>query len=638
MTSNILHFTSKEILYFFPKGIAADTAVSKHSVFGDGFWSFYDADNPRLATYSLAALSISWNDNGSGAYSVIPEATLQVVKLFVFLYLHVPATVGSTKRRGAPKNHPHTVCQAAKLLLQFLAHVHEKSLLDGGSLPPANSLHDLTVKHLRESLQDWGIGRGSDLRRILIYLASPVIEKACEGFAPRWTPTDIRSLNFRESQSRDDYIPVYPNPLFRLISNTATDDIAGFLRFVGQTPSSDVPGLIPSTFVSLVDSGPLIFQTYVEYRERQDIWHRYKDGGQLGDGMAAKRSAIERIGCTVGEWLEYIRRVQEAACALIALYTGARYSDLTGFKAGCLQRIRGAWFLVGTHIKHEDIDSPSDLDLWPAIPAMRDALRCLELFTTFTKNHFLISGLATVEEGSGRAYSSGGLTQALERYIDRIDVEGTWKHIRISPHRCRHTLAHQLARADLGLPFIAHQLKHLHSALRSVPPQVTLTYGGISDLKMERAIHTPELHYELAKSLYDPDSPIAGGGSEEFSQSRKQYFEGKMASGLSKDDIIRGLAAKAIPFSSVGMGYCLGRREIKNKDGSTQKPACIGSLQCSPDMCPNALITKEHAHLWKKVEKQNNELAERPEMQHARAELLQKASRAKVILRQLGIE
>lgn len=638
MSTILQRLSSQEILYFFPEGIAADTAVSKHSTFGDSCWRFYDADNPRLRNYSEAALTIYWDDKGSGAYSALPTATLLVVKLFTFLYLHVPATVGSMKRRGTPKNHPNTVCQAAKLLLQFLTHVHEKSLLDGGDLPPAASLHDISVKHLRESLRDWDIGRGSDLRRALVYLGSPVIQRACDGFAPRWTPTDIRSLSFKESQARNDYEPVYPNPLFRVISNSATDDVVGFLRFLGELPCTDVPGIIPPPFVNLLDTGLVIFETYVAYRERQDLWHRYKDGGRLGEGMAAKRSCLDRMGCTTGELLEYLRRVQEAACALIALYTGARYSDLTGFKSSCLQRIRGAWYLVGTHIKQEDIDAPSDQDLWPAIPAMRDALRCLEIFTTFTKNQFLISGLNTVQEGEAKAYSSSGLTQALARYIGRIDVAGTWKDIRISPHRCRHTLAHQLARADLGLPFIAHQLKHLHCALRSVPPQVTLTYGGISDLKMERAVQAPKLHYELAKSLYDPESPLAGGGSGEFSQRRKQYFEGKMASGMDKDSIIQALAAQAIPFSSVGMGYCLGRREIKNKDGSTQKPACIGSLQCSPDMCPNALVTREHAHLWRKVQKQNEELAEHPQMQHARAELLEKASRAKVILSQLGLQ
>lgn len=632
MTIYLQAFTSKEILYFFPNGISAQTVISKNVKFGDNDWPLYDPENPRLKNYSAAALCISWQRYQNGVYATLPQATIQVIKLFAFLYLHTPAILCS-RRKGTSRNHPHTVCQLIKQLLAFLAHAHEKSLLAGGTLPLVESLHDISVRHLRESLRDWDFGRGADLRRALIFLASPTIKEACAGFAPNWTPSDIRSLSFKEAEGRDDYEPVFPNPLFRLISNTATDDVAGFLRFVGETPSSEAPGAIPSAFENL--DGPAIFQAYIEYRER-DYARRRKSSVTYGNGFQAKRNQLKRLGSTAGEVLSYIRRVHEASCSLIALYTGARYSDLTGFKSGCLQRIRGMWFLVGTHIKHEDIDKPTDQDLWPAIPAMRDALRCLELFTTFTKNHFLISGLNTAEEGCGRAFSPGGLTEALARYIVQIDLDGTWVNIQVSPHRCRHTLGHQLARADLGLPFIAHQLKHLHSALRATPPQVTLMYGGIADLKFERATQAPKLHFELAKSLYDPDSPLAGGGSEEFSQRRKQYFEGMQASGMTKDEIIRGLAAKAIPFSSVGMGYCLGRREIKNKDGSTQKPACTGSLQCSPETCPNALITRQHSHLWKKVDQQNAELADRPEMQHARAELLEKSNRAKAILRQLG--
>lgn len=634
MTLNIHSFAGKEILYFFPDGISAQTIVSKRVRFGDDNWSLFDPENPRLKNYTDAGLNISWKHEKNAAYAALPWATIQVVKLFAFLYLHAPAVV-SSQRKGNNRNHPSTVCQLVKPLLTFLAHVHEKSLLDGGTLPPAQSLHDVSVKHLRESLRDWEIGRGTDLRRALIYLTCPAIQEACTGFAPNWTPTDIRSLSFKESEARDDYETVFPSPLFRLISNTATDDAVGFLRFIGARPASDISGVIPSSFENL--DGPAIYQAYVEYREKDYAKkHRTIENVNYRHGVGAKKNFLESLGCTAGEFLSYIRRVHEASCSLIALYTGARYSDLTGFKSGCLQRKHGLWFLVGTHIKHDDIDEPTDQDLWPAIPAMRDALRCLELFTAFTKNQFLISGLNTVEEGCGRAYSTSGLTQALVRYIGRIDEEGSWVKIQVSPHRCRHTLGHQLSRADLGLPFIAHQLKHLHSALCAVPPQVTLLYGGISDLKFERATQTPKLHFEIAKSLYDPDSPLAGGGSEEFGERRKQYFEGMQASGMTKDEIILGLASKAIPFSSVGMGYCLGRREIKNKDGSTQKPPCTGSLQCSPESCPNALITKQHEHLWKKVCKQNAELADRPEMQYARTELLEKSSRANAILKQLG--
>ncbi|MCT7307120.1 site-specific integrase [Ralstonia wenshanensis] len=635
MKRDLRRFDSEEILHFFPAGITPVTDVSKFSKFGDDYWYFYDENNPRLRNHSQSHLTISWRRIES--LKNLPDATVQVVKLFAFLYLYVPSALGQQKK-GKAKNHPVTVCYAVDTLVPFLAHVHEKSVLESGTLPPAASLHDITVRHLRESLLDWNHGRGEDLRRALIYLASPTIQKACNNLAPKWRPSDIRSLSFRERCPRTDYEPVLPNELFRLVSNSATADVVGFLSFCQEKASSDIAGHIPSQFSGQAASGPMIFEAYVAYRLRQGAWNHYNDNGNYGEGIEAKRRALERLGTTGLEFYNYIQRVHEAACSLIALYTGARYSDLTGFKNGCLQKLKGMWFLVGTHIKHEDIDKPVDTDLWPAIPAMRDALRCLELFSQFTRNAYLICSLVTRSEDAGKAYSTTGLTNALNRYIRRIDQDDTWCDVRVSPHRCRHTLAHQLARADVGLVFIAHQLKHLHSALKAVPPQVTLLYGRIADLKTERAMQASEVHYEMAQSLYDPNSPIAGGGAEEFTHRRKQYFEGMLSAGMTKDEIIRGLASKAIPFSSVGMGYCLGRREIKDKDGRTQKPPCIGSLQCSPDICSNSVITWSHVHLWKKVASQNREMAMRPDMQHVRTELLDKSARADMILSQLGID
>lgn len=633
MIQHLWSFSSREISYFFPQGIHADTVVSKHSKFGDDDWVFYDAANPRLLKYCRGELTINWPKAANETHWSIPQATIAVIKLFAFLYLYAPQAVAPL-RKGNAMCHPRTVCAASGRLLQFLSHLHEKSRLDGGTLPPANSLAQVSVRHLRESLADWNVGRGSDLKRALTYLASQVIKNVCPEIAPTWTTGDISSLTFRESQSRDDYERVFPNQLFRMISNTASDDVAGFLRFVGLASASKQNGVIPDRFDTLKSLGPVLFAKYVESRAHND--EKSLDGRISGVGYSTTLYHLRQLGCPASELFEYIRRVHEASCALVALYTGGRYSDLTGFKVGCLRQIRGSWYLVGTHIKHQDLDKPTDQDLWPAIPAIRDALHCLELFTQFTKNEYLISSLNSTTKSEARPYSPNGLTNAMQRYIERIDVSGAWKDVTVSPHRCRHTLAHQLARADVGLPFIAHQLKHLYSALSAVPPQVTLMYGGIADLKAERAMQSPKLHYEMAKSLYDPESPIAGGGAEEFSHRRKQYFEGKMAAGLNKEDIILQLAGKAIPFSSVGMGYCLGRRTIKNKDGSIQKPPCIGSLQCAPDMCRNAIVTSNHEHLWSKVEQQNRALAKRPELQHAREALLASADRAKVILMKLA--
>jgi hypothetical protein len=520
--------------------------------------------------------------------------------------------------------------------MSFFRTMVEKSCFGDGILALVRTFLDVTPRHIRETLILESSGSHKDIKRGLLAMTSHSLELAYAGRPVGWTSADIENMPFGRPTPREDYRRVFPSELFRLVSNRATDHVVGFLRFVGKTPASDVAGMIPAPFEVLASQGATLFETYVDLRLAQVEYRRTRENStSYGKGADAKRYALDRLGTNAGEMLGYLEVVRDAACSLIALYTGARYTDLTGFKYGCLKRIGGAWFLVGTEIKQEDLKKPLDTDLWPAIPAMRDAIACLELLQEVSQNKFLICSLNTAESGASRPYSINGLTDALDRYVRSVDVTGAWRHVTVSPHRCRHTLAHQLARADVGLVAIAHQMKHLHSALKAVPPQVTLMYGGIADLKMERAVEASAHQYELAKALYDPDSPIAGGGAEEFKVRRKQYFEGMMAAGHDKDAIIRGLARNGVGLSSVGMGLCSGRRDIRLRDGTIEKPPCIGSLQCTPESCHNAIVTKLHKPVWQKVESQNIELAGREDMHHSRTEHLRKVAIAQRVLADL---
>ncbi|AZG13803.1 hypothetical protein [Cupriavidus pauculus] len=612
-----------ELSELFPEGITRETSVSKKSKFGHDEWDFTDNGNPRLLHYTHSNLIIAWHTKTSQAfpYTPLPDAIILVLKLLALLLLRAPHTVNG-RSKAKSNNHPTTVCGYMRPLIAFFGHLNEKSLLEEGTLAPISTLSDVTLKHLRESLSDWNVGRGSDLRRLLKMICSPIIKNTCKGFSPHWSGGDIRLLSFRPNGHRENYEPVIPNALFQHISKCATNDVVGFLRFMREHPASDVPGEIP------IELSDISRRSYGREAHEAYIQHIQSKTKQALE-------EIKKFGVSLGVLRDYHIRVHHAACSLICLYTGGRYTDLRGFKKGCLKKIGGMWFISGTHIKHQDINKPADMDFWPAIPILRDALKCLEHFSELTFNQYLVAGLQLRDEPG--PYSPNGLAGALQNYVKRIDANGAWEHTSVSSQRCRHTLAYQLARADLGLVFISHQLKHLHSALRAAPPQVTLNYGRISELKFEQALFSPGLHYELAESLYDPDSPLAGGGASEFSQRRKQYFEGLLASGMTKEEILERLAGQPIPLSSVGMGFCLGKREIKNKDGSIQKPPCIGSLMCAPDTCSNAVITTHHVHMWKKVVTQNEELAACPTMQHAKTELVSTANRAREILAGLGV-
>lgn len=149
------------------------------------------------------------------------------------------------------------------------------------------------------------------------------------------------------------------------------------------------------------------------------------------------------------------------------------------------------------------------------------------------------------------------------------------------------------------------------NASSSCSQRAAALYGNIGELAFVRAQHSGDARVEAAQALYDPESPVAGGGAEEFRKRRKAYFEGMAAAGRTKEEVLKELARDSIPFASVGLGYCGGRREILKKDGTKEVPPCLGSLECQPKYCKQAVITKAHAPHWQRVLDQNTESCKR---------------------------
>jgi hypothetical protein len=228
------------------------------------------------------------------------------------------------------------------------------------------------------------------------------------------------------------------------------------------------------------------------------------------------------------------------------------------------------------------------------------------------------------------------MRRAFNALLKEVDVDGTWSGVVITSQRFRNTLANQLARADLALPYISRQLKHLHSQLGQLPAQVTLTYGGIAELQVDRAMARNDLREDIARSLYERGAPVAGGGGEDFMQEREEFYQGRMAAGCTEEEVLQELVASGIPLSSTGPGFCKGKRKVKDKDGRLVDPSCLGSLACSPDECENSLITRVHMAVWRKVAVLNQNFSKRPEMAYAREEQLSKMQAAQGVLRKLG--
>ena len=622
--------------------LSPETRVSAVSSFGNDTWDFNDKRRVRLTSVPRSRLVLDWSlyadgakepsDDHRGAY--LPRPMVEELKLLAFLALKVPGVI-STKSRN-PK--PSTVVVLMRGLIRLFSEIYKASLLPG--LPTSShfshlqSVSEITIRQLKKTLFDYPSADGNNLKRSLRWLAMPAFARYLPAGPVQWTASDLDTIDFRVPKARRDFNRVMPNDLFRQLSKMASSDVATFLAALSIERTDLVSE--PHAGHPLFVLGRSAFEDYVRIRGKDR--DSYEAKGKKGlVSVTGRRRFRKTYGFSPSQFFELMCRTQRAAFTVVALYTGARYSDLTTFESGCIEKKHGAFVLRGTEVKMQPIAAPEGEDLWPAIPAIRDAVRCLEEISRFTFNQYLISATETVAaHATATPLSLAGYTGALNRYLRDIDASGRWANWHINPHQLRHTLAHQLARSDVGLVFIAHQMKHLHTALSALPPQVTLMYGNIGALALERATQSGAAYQEAAHLLFDPEAPVAGGGAEEFRQRRKAYFEGMVAQGYTVDQVINHVAAQGMPFASVGIGFCRGKRDFLLKDGTKEKPPCIGSLQCNPKRCQQALITQAHIPQWRKIHAQNVALSKDARMAHAGDVFAAAAAEAATVLAELG--
>lgn len=634
-----------------------DYRVSKHSLYSDGKWDLRDDTDVRLKGHSEAKLSIDWllyrfdrEEHGSALNNVIAKSHLHArlsdgviedVRLVSFVQLEMPSVFGN---RGPKieRSKPPTVVSMARALFVLFSVVDtvraERISSVGAGLPysPLQSVTEITFQDLESALKKYPFADGKTLYKGLRAFASPVLRGKFSGASVQWTEGDIDNLSFPKPSPRDSE-SVMPDALFRMLSNTASKDIACFLYALqlhryDQTVPVQLSGLLPREII-LAEA----WEDYVAIRN-DDREYTAKLGKRSTRTGERRKEFTRQHEISTDEFFLYISDLQRACMVLIGLYTGGRFSDFTSFVAGCVEEVHGMPMLVGTTSKHRPLNAPAGDDVWPAIPILRDAVTCLEEISRVTHNPYLVSSTFTVAIGEApQPLSLSGFRNGLNLYLQTADADGRWRDWVINPHQLRHTLAHKLAQADVGIVYISYQLKHLYTALSGLPADVTLGYGNIGEQKLARAMAVKDLSREAANALFNPDSPIAGGGAEEFRQRRKVYFDGRVAEGWTQDEIIDQLAACGSPFVNVGPGYCGGVREEELADGTKRPPPCIGNLQCNTGDCNNAVVTQIHVAQWKDIVVKNKELALDPRLAHAADNFKAAISTGERVLRDLGI-
>ena len=204
----------------------------------------------------------------------------------------------------------------------------------------------------------------------------------------------------------------------------------------------------------------------------------------------------------------------------------------------------------------------------------------------------------------------------------------------------RHTLAYQMYRADIGLPFISFQLKHFVddvSRYTSIGQHsdVTLEYGGIGEaLEQGTRGLRKKAEIEGIKSIMNPDGVYLGVKGKEHKERLQKLFQGYMAEGYTTDEIYEALAEQGVALINVGQGFCYGGR-FEDFDESIP---CIGSLRCNPIRCKNAIVTKANAPKWREVYSINKINSEKPEYHESREQMIEAMNEAKSVLEYLGEE
>lgn len=590
----------------------ADLPVSKMSRFADTLWSWVDSSDQRLACYCPGRLKIDWQKIIK-RYG-IPITILSDIKRYAFLrycYAREVLRVGRGKRNA----HPSTIVNDVEVLTRFLSVVCGQATV--GKQPLIRHLSDILVEDLEAALSN-SRHPHHPLRNILKDLALPGMAKLLEYGPPGWNCNDLKTLPWKVTP-RVPYERL-PEPLFQFLSATATADVKQFLEAMNIEPEDKINVSRPNIFLSEFSSFRELFEDYVEMRSEHQQgpvkeWRSYT-------------MWCRKHGHMIQVFSDLINRARLAAELIVAMYTGARLSELNSFTTKSLVRDGEVWILKGTEIKRRSRLAPTFRDKWVAIPIVRDAVKLLTQTGSLVNSTHLFHHRKSGNKR--RRVGSGVHKKHLALYLRTVDVEGKWIGTTLHSLRFRHSLVYELRKAGLGLPYITFQLKHYYDSLNRHPNNVTVMYGNLAGTATEKAVE--DANRKFVEQIYHPDALVTGGGAELHKKRRAAYFSGMAIRGLNQEDVIKALAKRGMPMTDVGTALCTGQRTIV-LDGVKKDPPCIGQLRCNPILCSNAIIPEYKQQAWRRVAIENRRRATDPEYSHASSHFEEAAAEAEEVVR-----
>lgn len=397
----------------------------------------------------------------------------------------------------------------------------------------------------------------------------------------------------------------------------------------------------------VVDVNPSIIEHYIAVRLYRSNFNLEFTKTQIDMKLVGDVSSKDLIKPTDGveSLYKYTKLVHEAAVYIIAQFTGMRPSELLDIRADKpLSLSFGIPCITSIVYKKRSVSQRLFDDLWVAIPAVEDALSALAVLTRIRNNPFIFSKSETIRYGEEPKILVNSISLVLKNYFSQILTSDEYGAADFFPYMMRHTLAYQMYKVNLGLPFISHQLKHFGNLVQSVGSGSnkgfsidTMNYGDIGDMlsgiKGDNNNLRHQAEISVVKEMYDPNGSFAGVNAESHKRRLKKLFEGYQSAGYSNDEVFEAMAKQGIAVLNVGTGMCYGGRA----EEFDESLPCIGSLRCNPNRCPQAVVTKAHAPKWREVYEQNQKVINLGESEPNYLQAVEAVSEAKSVLEYLGV-
>lgn len=604
--------------------------VSKLSVIRDLVWDFNDEPHLLARNIQGAKSRIDF-----GNYANLNSTILFELKIAFVCALQMPGAIRTGEKLKISK--PHTIIDIFKSVIPFIDKMCARKRCEQG-----DEYFELSYYSLADFSEDdyavearvydrafrnvTNLGfkflRSNFLLENLFATPLPFVEM----YSLEWPQNSITNPKVREKQKHFD------NHIFEKCSRKATFAVVDFLRALKE-PICDKDGL-ERVEVSGYDAAAEAkltkknFDIYVAirltsrgytgneiepflYRTDSEYWSPQRQG------MFKDKEAICKLteAKMDDDFYQYITHISNSAYYIIAQYTGMRPSELSGIRAeGCLTASEfGHNLILSTVIKNREAFGKLFGDKWAAIPIVMDAVRTLQILNRFKQNPYLIANMNTVSPGQqGSANSIGNFNHTLWAFLSEVLDFEELETLDVSAYTLRHSLAHQMFRASVGLPFISYQLKHFGNLVSGIGQNrlsaVTIDYGNIGSALTSDAGRDAsnairhDAEKEFIMNACDPDGGYVGDNAGVHRERLKKYFQGYLEAGYTKDEIFDRMVELDFAIINVGQGYCYGDA---TEDFDASLP-CIGSLRCNPYRCKNAVVTKANAPKWREIYVQNS--------------------------------